>query len=95
MKNNQLTESERKLAVLLIRYMQKNPDAKHTAEGIARWWIMQQKFEEEIEMVEKVLRYLTKRGVLREKILPQNQKYYKINNQSVIRFIKEIEEEYI
>ena len=95
MKNNRLTESERKLAVLLIRYMQKNPDAKHTADGIARWWIIQQKFEEEIERVEKVLRYLTKRGVLQEIILPQNQKYYKIDNQSVIHFIKEIEEEYI
>lgn len=75
--------------------MLKNPEAKHTAEGIARWWIMQQRFEEELERVEKVLGYLIKQGVLQEIILPQNPKYYKLNNQGVICFIKEIEEEYI
>ena len=95
MDNIHLTEQERKLALLLIRFMQKNSEAKHTAEGIARWWIMQQKFEEEIEKIKKVLEYLTKVGVLQEIAPTQNQRYYKINNQSVIHFIKEIEPEHI
>ena len=74
-----LTEKEQMIAQLLINYMQKNPDAKHTAEGIARWWIMQQRFEDEMELIEKVLCYLTQREILEEVILAQDQKYYKIN----------------
>ena len=75
--------------------MQKNPDAKHTADGIARWWIMQQRFEEELKVVEKIVRYLIEQGILQEITLPQNQKSYKIISQSVIHFSNEIEEEYI
>ena len=79
-----LTEKERRIAQLLVKYMLKNPEAKHTTEGIARWWVMQQKFEEEIKVVEKVIEYLTNIGVLEKVLLPGDNTYCKFNPEKVV-----------
>lgn len=90
-----LTEKEQQIAQLLLDYMKKHPDAKHTAEGIARWWILQQLFEEEIALIENVLDYLTQKGILKEAILKDDQKYYKISDKRLKRFLGELKRDRI
>ena len=83
-----LTEKEMRIAQLLIKHMLKNPDAKHTAEGIARWWIMQQKFEEELILVEKVIEYLTGIGLLEKVLLPDGNTYYKFRPEKSVNNLR-------
>lgn len=50
---------EQKLAVCdILKYIQKQPQAKHTAEGIANYWIHQQRLEEKIQVVLAAIDYL-------------------------------------
>lgn len=73
-----LTESERRIAQILLDYMKKYPEATHTGEGIARWWILQQKFEEELDTVKKIITYFTEVGLLEKKIQPDGNSSFKI-----------------
>lgn len=78
-----LTEKEQKIAQLLLTYMQNNPEAKHTAEGIARWWILQQKLEDEISLVERVIDYFTAKGILEKVALAEGNSYYKFQQENM------------
>jgi len=48
------------VAQSIIEYVKENPDAKDTAEGIAKWWV-----QEDQAIVERALEYL----VLRKQVL--------------------------
>ena len=48
------------VAQSIIEYLKENPDAKDTAEGIAKWWV-----QEDTVIVERALEYL----VLRKKVM--------------------------
>ena len=74
-----LTEKEQTIAQLLINYMQNNPEAKQTAEGIARWWILQQKFEDEIEVIERVIKCLTDEGIIEKIEFSDSDAHYRYN----------------
>jgi len=74
-----LTEKEQKIAQLLLTYMQNNPSAKHTAEGIARWWILQQKFEDEVEVIERVIKCLTDEGIIEKIEFSDGDAHYQYN----------------
>jgi len=77
------TEKEQRATQLLLQYMQNHPEAKHTAEGIARWWILQQKLEEEVGVVEKVIAYFTDVGVLEKVLMPDDNSYFKFHPEKV------------
>jgi|WetSurMetagenome_2_1015567.scaffolds.fasta_scaffold227570_1 hypothetical protein len=59
-------------AIQILLYLQKHPEAKDTAEGIAQWWI-----REDVKIVEKALQLLAEEGVIEKKAstyrLNQNQ----------------------
>lgn len=74
----ELNESERRVAQILLEYMKKHPEATHTDEGITRWWILQQKLDEELETVKKILVYFTEIGLLDRTIQPDGNEYFKI-----------------
>ena len=83
MEINNFTEKELRTAQLLLQYMQNHPEAKHTAEGIVRWWILQQKLDEEVGVVEKVIEYLTDAGVLEKVLMPDENSYFKFHPEKV------------
>lgn len=78
-----LTEKEQQIAQLLLDYMKKHSDAKHTAEGIARWWIMQQKLEEDLNLVVKIIDYFTAKGVLEKIQIANGNHYYKFQQKNL------------
>ena len=80
-----LTENEQRIAQLILSYMENNPEAIHTAEGIARWWILQQRLEEEIHLVEKVIEYFSIKGILEKVQLTDGNSYYKFRQENLER----------
>lgn len=44
------------------RYLVKTPNAAETVDGIARWWLSRQRFEDSVELVQAALDYLESSG---------------------------------
>jgi len=63
----------------ILKYIQKQPQAKHTAQGIAKYWIFQQRLEEKIEVVSGALQYLVQQGFLTEVKNVDGNSYFKVN----------------
>lgn len=52
------------LSRLILDYLQKNPGASDTLEGIASWWLEQQRIEQLVEEVAEALELLLKKGTV-------------------------------
>ena len=46
----------------ILDYLQKHPEAGDTLEGIASWWLEQQRIEQLVEEVAEALELLEKKG---------------------------------
>jgi len=57
---------EKEMADTIVGYLAEHPQASDTLEGVAEWWIMRQQVRTEVNTLKKVLRQLTKSGVLEE-----------------------------
>lgn len=76
----------------IMKYISKNPEAKHTAEGIARYWIFQQRLEEKLEIAKKAIDFLVDEGFL-QRIESANagQQLYKVNKEKLKDIPQELE----
>jgi hypothetical protein len=63
----------------VLAYLQHHPDAADTLDGIASWWLPQQRYETERERIERVLSVLVERGELRCDRLPDGAALYALN----------------
>lgn len=70
------------LAGRLLGYLEKNPEAGDTLEGIAAWWLEHQKVEQVVDEVAEALDYLLKKNVIRVFKLQSGTSFYKINRES-------------
>lgn len=50
------------VAEIIKRYLDTYPNAADSIEGIARWWLGRQRFEERLKAVEQALEYLVAKG---------------------------------
>ena len=64
------------IAEELLRYLDLNPAAKDTKEGIANWWISRQRITESVSAVEAALAFLMERGEVSETALADGTKVY-------------------
>ena len=71
--------SERTMAIASIieRYVQDHPHAADTPEGICRWWVARQRFEDSVEDVRKALDYLVERHCLSSSVLPDGTEIFR------------------
>lgn len=83
-------EETRDALMRILKFIEKNPQAKHTVEGIATTWILQQRLEEKIEVVLKVIEYLVKRGFLEEIRKVDDESYYRVNKTKLGEIPEEI-----
>jgi hypothetical protein len=60
-----MNKKEEDIACQLLDYLHNNPDAGDTLEGIANWWLVQQRIEHVVEDVAEALDYLVREGVVR------------------------------
>ena len=85
-----LTEEVRETLVGILKFIEKEPQAKHTAEGIAKTWIFQQRLEEKIEVVLVVIQHLVKKGFLEEILKEDDECYYRVNQSKLPKIADEI-----
>jgi len=64
------------IADTIERYLDQNPDAADSAEGIRRWWLPPGLSEEAPETVEEALDRLVASGVIRRQPLPDGRVLY-------------------
>lgn len=61
----------------ILRYVERHPRSAETPEGIARWWLSRQRFEEAIEAVQAALDELVLEGKLERHIVPSGTPVYR------------------
>ena len=54
----------RSIAMEIKHYLDEHPNAADSVEGIAKWWLTRQRYEEALERVQKALDYLVVNGMV-------------------------------
>ncbi len=65
-----------KVASEIERYLQGKGQVADTLEGIAQWWLLRQRLQEEKQRVEKAVCYLCHKGLVGERTLPDGTVLY-------------------
>lgn len=68
--------TEKDLANEVLKYLEKHPESGDTLEGIATWWLRQQRIDESVELIHEVLNELKADGVVRERKTSQGRTVY-------------------
>ncbi len=55
------------VAEQILRYLEANPKASDTLEGVAKWWLMRQRLTESMELVREALQVLEDKGLVVER----------------------------
>jgi hypothetical protein len=63
----------------ILNYLLDHPEAKDTLDGIARWWILEQRVKREMEEVKAALADLTQKGWLLERRGADTLVHYRLN----------------
>lgn len=53
-----------KLVREIEAYLANNPNAADTIDGVARWWLAQQRYQQAHEDVQRALEYLVSEGIV-------------------------------
>jgi hypothetical protein len=61
----------------ILRYVRAHGQSAETPEGIARWWLARQRFEDAIDAVRAALDELVREGSLERHILPGGTPVYR------------------
>jgi len=57
-------EKRRYLSQMIVDYLERNPDAADTLDGIAQWWIQHERIEARVEEVAEVLEDLRQKEIV-------------------------------
>ena len=68
-------ESESDLRRAVVEYLEENPEAMDTLEGIAEWWVMRQRIRTSVSTIERVVRRLVDEGLLEQVGPPQRPRF--------------------
>ena len=60
----------------IARYLRERNQVADTLEGIARWWLLKQRLQEEMQRVEKAIQYLCAQGLVSQRTLPDGTVLY-------------------
>lgn len=79
MKEDLCFKDKSQIAHAILAYLRDHPEARDTVDGIAQWWLLDQKIKCQIEMVKETLTELTEKGFLIEQEGRDSQIHYRIN----------------
>lgn len=65
MPENQQNEEILAVAEEIRNYLATHPNAADTVEGIVKWWLRRQRYEESVQKVQHALKYLSDQGVIK------------------------------
>lgn len=67
------------VALQILSYLSTHPHAQDTVEGIAEWWLMEQRVRRMIGEVEQALAELVAKGILLERKGRDGRAHYRLN----------------
>lgn len=59
-------ESESDVYSAVVQYLEENPEAMDTLDGIAEWWVMRQRIRTSVDAIARVVERLVGEGLLEE-----------------------------
>jgi len=71
------------VSLKILRYLEKNPNAADTVDGILEWWLPKQSIAEQEEVVQRALDLLVQRKLLLTTQLSDARKHYRLNKESM------------
>lgn len=74
------------VALKILRYLDQNPNAADTVDGILEWWLPKQSIYEEEEVVKRALNEMVKRNLILTTQSSDARSHYRLNTE----FIQEI-----
>ena len=86
-----MTPEQRQAVCDILKYIQRQPHAKHSAEGIARYWIFQQRLEERLDIAFHAIHFLVEKGIL-ENIKSGASCYYRVNQKKMFEITAILEQ---
>jgi len=72
---------ELEIARAILRYLERNPDAKDTLEGIAQWWILRDWTERRVAEVERAVSLLVSKDFVVPCPREAQSPFYQLNRQ--------------
>ena len=79
MKEDHCFKEKSQIARGILAYLSEHPEAQDTLDGIAQWWLLDQKIKCQIEMVKEALTELKEQGFLLEHKGGDSQIHYRID----------------
>jgi predicted transcriptional regulator len=75
-----------------LSYLIEHPDSSDTLEGIAQWWLLEQRIKPRIAMVKEAVDELVGMGLILQCQTQSSQIYYRVNprsNEKIKKILKE------
>lgn len=88
-------ESTQEAALKILRYLEQNPNAADTIEGILEWWLPRQSIYDEEKVVEQALDRLVKQNLIVTTLSSDAHKHYRLNTdciEQIRRLIREADD---
>ncbi len=64
MNSNDTDRRIQEAAESILRFIDSQPNAAETAQGVLRWWMLRQRVDEGLELIQSALDYLVNKGAL-------------------------------
>lgn len=93
--NHSTQDGSSEIARRILRYLQANPRAADTLEGIVEWWMLQDRITKTVELASKAITWLVTNGFLLEKKLLGSKTMYEINpakRDEIVEFLINVED---
>ena len=74
------TDNDLQTAQLILAYLRRHPGAKDTVEGIARWWLLNERVEQTVDRIERALEWLIENDLIEENQLQGDLYSYTLKN---------------
>ena len=69
-------EERKNVARQILMYLREHPQASDTLEGIAKWWMQNQKLSESLTLIKQALAELETEGEVSERKMPDGRTLY-------------------
>ncbi len=86
-----MNKEEQAAARDILKYIQKHPQSKHSVQGIARYWISQERLEERLEIVLAAIDHLVREGFLEALQKEDKSCFYRVCEKKLDEISSEIE----
>lgn len=77
-----MNEKQEMISGMILSYLQKNPDARDTLEGIVKWWLEVERIESSVDEVADALESLVQREIIRIEETKSGTTFYGINKEN-------------